>query len=1161
MAEQLVIGPVTKGLRTDREPFVIDNDSFPTLTNASQWRGRIRRKRGTSLLNRLSRFFNSTLSSYTSTATITLDGSGHQNLITGFSLEANAAIQPATAVIIDTTTSVTITGATQANPCVLSAVNTFSVGQYVYISGIVGMTQLNGNTYQITHATGAAITIAVNSTGFGMYVSGGTAEIAYVDLTGNGSLTPSGTINYATGAILIAAAAGDAVNAIFWYYAALPVMGLEDLNVTATQFPGNLAFDTVYSYNIVTSNPYTIYDVSFYKNPAVNSITMPGYVPKTNPTPVRWNSQNYQQVWTVNYENALWATNGITVPFLTTNIGMQFKPIISATVVTEGPPAKASLYITGHGLVEGDFVFINEVQNITGINFQTGYVITVTDANNVIVEFPDATLGSGTEATITGATQANPCVLTCTNTFTIGQSITILDVVGMTQLNGNTYIVSAGSTTSHITLNVDSTGFGMYVSGGIAVLATGLGGICQYLTSSAFPTKDCMRWYDGDPTNGSITNPVLNGTKGWVNFSPPLSDANFTIESLPPAQYYLVSARMVINFKDRLLFLGPVVQSSAAGPYYLQDTVVYSQNGTPFYTASFTGSEVSSATVFNPLLTPSFIGGGGTTVEGAAPNAYFGDVQGYGGYITAGYDAPMITVAANQDVLVIGFSSRKAKLVYSGNDVVPFNFYIVNSELGDASTFSTIVLDRGIYAVGNRGITITNQVESARIDTDILDSIFQFNLQNNGPQRTTAQRDYINEWVFFTYTSNESTAIYPNQTLIYNYREETWGVFNESYTTYGQLRRQTGDTWATIGNKYPSWSSWNVPWNAGETTLLQPQVMGGNQQGFVMIRETGTSEGTSLYIQGFSGSMITSQDHGLSNGDYILITGCMGTISTQVNGNVFSVFGVTENTFSLNPNIGAGTYIGGGLITRLYVPLIQTKQFPVSWGMGRKTRIGAQMYLFTRTQSAQLELQIYLSQNAASAYNAGVIVPVPGSDNDGLIYTDVLFTSAIPEIVQCFNSSLGTIGNGALTSFTFAYQTLFGFQGNIVAGSLSITVGTVATFTDNGIGGFNVTGTGNSVGSSINYTTGIVVIAFTAAPTSQATTTTFQYQQPNIQNPIASQQAQLWQRMNTSLIGDTIQLGFTLNDAQMRDPSLINQFSEIELHSIILNISPSQLLV
>src|SRR5216684_1396026 len=70
MGEKLVVGPFNKGFRTDREPFVIDNDNFPTLVNAYQWRGRIKRKRGTVFLGRLNRFLGTTDGSGNLTVTI-----------------------------------------------------------------------------------------------------------------------------------------------------------------------------------------------------------------------------------------------------------------------------------------------------------------------------------------------------------------------------------------------------------------------------------------------------------------------------------------------------------------------------------------------------------------------------------------------------------------------------------------------------------------------------------------------------------------------------------------------------------------------------------------------------------------------------------------------------------------------------------------------------------------------------------------------------------------------------------------------------------------------------------------------------------------------------------------------------------------------------------
>ncbi|MCF1193377.1 hypothetical protein LRR18_17440, partial [Mangrovimonas sp. AS39] len=107
---------------------------------------------------------------------------------------------------------------------------------------------------------------------------------------------------------------------------------------------------------------------------------------------------------------------------------------------------------------------------------------------------------------------------------------------------------------------------------------------------------------------------------------------------------------------------------------------------------------------------------------------------------------------------------------------------------------------------------------------------------NNGTERFCSQRDFINEWIYFTYPSNQIEATqsrFPTETFQYNHRDNTWAIFKETYTTYGSFRKKTGFIWATVGLTYPTWSDWNEPWDAGNSTLLQQTVIAGNQQGFV----------------------------------------------------------------------------------------------------------------------------------------------------------------------------------------------------------------------------------------------------------------------------------------------------------------------------------------
>lgn len=79
-------------------------------------------------------------------------------------------------------TALTITGATRANPCVLTIPsNGLSDGALIYISNVDGMTQLNGGTYAVANATTNTVSLTdadtnpIDSSSYSAYVSGGTA--------------------------------------------------------------------------------------------------------------------------------------------------------------------------------------------------------------------------------------------------------------------------------------------------------------------------------------------------------------------------------------------------------------------------------------------------------------------------------------------------------------------------------------------------------------------------------------------------------------------------------------------------------------------------------------------------------------------------------------------------------------------------------------------------------------------------------------------------------------------------------------------------------------------------------------------------------------------------------------------------------------------------
>lgn len=242
---------IDAGLTRNKKPAFIPDKAWQTLENAYVWRDRCIKRKGLKLLGRLRRAI--------SMASIGTSGASPWtvNIFSGAGLVG------------------TITGASKAVNCEITSPNhNLPNGASIVISGVVGMTQLNGNTYTITVVDANNFTIGVDSTTYGAYVSGGswvdaievneelqpgsvTITIGAIVFTDNGngtlsSVTPgnSGHISYITGIAVLThtAGAGVATTTSFHYYPSLPVMGIPQREIAAINDEQTIWFDEKYAY-------------------------------------------------------------------------------------------------------------------------------------------------------------------------------------------------------------------------------------------------------------------------------------------------------------------------------------------------------------------------------------------------------------------------------------------------------------------------------------------------------------------------------------------------------------------------------------------------------------------------------------------------------------------------------------------------------------------------------------------------------------------------------------------------------------------------------------------------------------------------------------------------------------------------------------------------
>lgn len=131
----------------------------------------------------------------------------------------------------------TITGATQANPCVVtSAGHGFANGDDVLIESVAGMTELNGKVYRIANVAASTFELqGVDATNYTAYTSGGTAK--RVGVTLGSAAAPTDSAPHVISWTAVSGASEyniyKASNGIYGYIGTSETTSFDDINIDA----------------------------------------------------------------------------------------------------------------------------------------------------------------------------------------------------------------------------------------------------------------------------------------------------------------------------------------------------------------------------------------------------------------------------------------------------------------------------------------------------------------------------------------------------------------------------------------------------------------------------------------------------------------------------------------------------------------------------------------------------------------------------------------------------------------------------------------------------------------------------------------------------------------------------------------------------------------
>lgn len=465
---------------------------------------------------------------------------------------------------------------------------------------------------------------------------------------------------------------------------------------------------------------------------------------------------------------------------------------------------------------------------------------------------------------------------------------------------------------------------------------------------------------------------LLNGI--WNNFRPALN-----------ATESLNAALAIVQFQNRLLafnvWQGLTATPAATGDHY-QNRVVWSRVGNPF-----------------------------------AADSWRQDIEGRGGGLDAFTTEAIIGIEFVRNRLIVYFERSTWELVYTGNQIQPFTWQKINTELGAESTFSIIPFDKVVLGVGHVGIHACNGANVERIDSKIPDTVFDIHNANQGVERVYGVRDYFSEMVYWTFPSTTTTATfpYPNRVLVYNYATGTWAFNDDSITCFGYFQSQPPDASASWDSDTITWDS-DETWGSGSLDIQFRQVVAGNQEGYTFIVDRLTATNTpalqitdiTIAVAGSNIITITSIDHNMRVDDYVFFQDIVSTGNLiLLNGKIFrvissSVYPISANSFSIvypvstppaSTPIIAGTYRGGGVISRVSQLNIETKEFNFYASEGRNAAVSKVDFMVDRTAAGKILVDYFTSTSITSLVEASSLF-----GTNALLGTNVLETSAFSDI-------------------------------------------------------------------------------------------------------------------------------------------------------------------
>jgi hypothetical protein len=468
-----------------------------------------------------------------------------------------------------------------------------------------------------------------------------------------------------------------------------------------------------------------------------------------------------------------------------------------------------------------------------------------------------ALIPMGASVNISTITQANPGAITTAapHGYSTGDKVFITAVGGMTEVNDKIYTITVTGA-STFTIGIDTSGFTAYAAGGTTTLTNTttdrVMGITRYIdatntkTTLAFNARRAYRfntatnlfvqldvaniftsgeydyvwsanWQSGGGTNrlyftnGVSGTPAGAATSDGIRYFDGTTAPNVTTAfnptlspSAPAVQRVLDGAKLIFSLGQRLIVLHTYEYDAGT-----LTTTTYPQR------ARWCSKQ-------NPANWDDVTAGGG-------------------GFTDAATGDQIISARILQNQIIVFFTNSVWTLIPTSDPNRAFRWQRINSFRACDGKMASIGYDRYVVALGVRGITATDGVETRRIDSRISEfsaddiNVSEFN-------KVFCERSYNNLRWWTLYNDTETVDNENNSALIYDDNSHAFSTYEIDVNClgYGNFARDFGlDDFVAANNldlalvDFGDEDLFSYFWQDNQETLL-----GGDLNGNIYVMET-----------------------------------------------------------------------------------------------------------------------------------------------------------------------------------------------------------------------------------------------------------------------------------------------------------------------------------